>query len=196
MKNIQEKILLAIKYINENKGSNIYPRYKTITSFLKGNTNSDLYHIYSKYPDVCGTYPSTYKTEVKAYLDELVDLKYLELKENGDYVIKKKADIISINETGLVLSANEQIKVDEIISFVISLNRFFVKKIKKHYIGVVYKDNIFNFVWISRNKKTSKLEVKIRKSFELEAEYFTFELNDKNISSIKSTIKSIVQIKK
>ena len=90
MKLIQEKIILAIKHIEENKENYIYPRYKTITSFLKGIKHSNLYHIYSKYPDVCGTFPSTYKTEVKNNLDDLVNNGYLLLKDNGDYVIVEK----------------------------------------------------------------------------------------------------------
>ena len=96
---------------------------------------------------------------MKECLDELVRLGFLELKENGDYVVIKKVET-TVSDNKLVIAPKEQPMVDEIIDYVISLNKSFSKNIKKHYIGVVYLDNIFNFTWISRNKKTSKKEKK------------------------------------
>ena len=71
------------------------------------------------------------------------------LIEGEDYILSKK--------DGIVFDKNEKTLVDDIIKYTLSLNNNFTINEKKYYYGVVYKDNIFNFVWISRNKKTNKL---------------------------------------
>ena len=191
MNNLQRTIIQAIEYINT--GEKVSPRCSTIKSLLSGATSSPHYEFFKKNKQLFESCPGIKKKQVQDELDKLVEQKYLKLVEK-DYVVNKieKADKFS----KLTFTNKEKELVNIIFKFVLSLNNDFRFNDKDYYKGLAYKDDEFNFVWISRNKKTYKLEVKIRKEFKLEADHNTYELSNKNISIIKSSIGLILNDKK
>lgn len=74
----------AVYYINKEQknNKNIFPKYRTITSFMRCSEKSDHYEFYKKHPNVFGKFERFSSDSVQESLSKLVNLK--KLKKEGD----------------------------------------------------------------------------------------------------------------
>ena len=74
----------AVYYINKEQKNNndIFPKYRTITSFMRCNEKSDHYEFYKKHPNVFGKFERFSSDSVQESLSKLVNLK--KLRKEGD----------------------------------------------------------------------------------------------------------------
>lgn len=88
-------VFKAIYYINEERKTNtsIYPKYRTVTSFMRCNEKSDHYEIYKKYPDVSRKYKTFSSDSIQLSLKKLVNNVYLKQADELFFPLVKPEDI-------------------------------------------------------------------------------------------------------
>ena len=94
-KQLNDTLLLAIKYIETENEKSLRPYVKTITSFLIGARKSPFYDFYSKHQDVCGRFPNVTETIVQTALISLelegkLKSEVSKSGKTGYYLVKEK----------------------------------------------------------------------------------------------------------